>query len=62
MTGEPPNEKQLQSYGKQLAGVLQQIDQIWLKENPFIAGNDLTIADLLAVTELEQPGNKRQLR
>jgi len=56
MTGEPVNEKQVTFFGTQLKSVLDQIETIWLKDRPFIAGKDLTIADLLAVTEMEQPG------
>jgi glutathione S-transferase len=57
MLGQPVKEESLKSFGKQLGEVLDTIENIWLKENPFIAGKELTIADLLATTELEQPGH-----
>ncbi|ODN03560.1 Glutathione S-transferase theta-1 [Orchesella cincta] len=56
MTGQPINEKLAEYHGNQLKTILEQLENIWLKDEQFIAGKDLTIADLLAVTELEQPG------
>lgn len=29
---------------------------IWLKDSPFIAGDEITVADLVAATEIEQLG------
>lgn len=55
-TGQPPNEKSIARFQSGLENVLEQMEKIWLKENKYIAGKDLSIADLLAVTELEQPG------
>jgi len=55
--GEPVDEKKLSVYAKGLETALRQMDTVWLKDRPFIATEDLTIADLLAVCELEQPGN-----
>jgi len=54
--GEPPNEKSVARFEKGLDTVLGQIENIWLRDNPYIAGKQLSIADLLAITELEQPG------
>jgi glutathione S-transferase len=56
MTGEPVNEAQAEFFRTNLITVLEQIDTIWLKDRPFMAGDEVSIADLLAVTELEQPG------
>jgi len=56
LTGQPVNEKQLASYAHKLGGVLDQIEHVWLKDKNFMAGQELTIADLLATTEIEQPG------
>lgn len=56
MRGEPVNEKRATFYGDQLKLVLGQVENIWLRDRPFVAGKELSIADLLAVTELEQPG------
>jgi len=56
MTGKPIDEKRAAFHAAELAKVLDQIEQIWLKDRLYVAGKDLSIADLLAVTELEQPG------
>lgn len=61
MMGKPVNEESLKKFGDQLHGVLEVIENIWLKENPFIAGKELSIADLLATTEMEQPGQDIRL-
>jgi glutathione S-transferase len=55
MSGKPVNEKAVERYQKGLETTLEQLETLWLKDNPYVAGKDLTIADLLAVTELEQP-------
>lgn len=35
---------------------LRELETIWLKDNPYVAGKEISVADLMAVTELEQPG------
>jgi len=57
LTGEKYDEKRLERFKKELDKCLNQIEQIFLKNNsPFMNGaQDITIADLLAVAELEQP-------
>ena len=34
---------------------LDQIENIWLKNKPFLTGNSLTIADIIGSSEIEQP-------
>ncbi|CAH1776766.1 unnamed protein product [Owenia fusiformis] len=36
--------------------MLDQLENIWLRETSYLAGNDITIADLQCVTELNQVG------
>lgn len=55
MTGNPVDQKRASFFRNQLENVLDQIENIWLKDRLYIAGDEITIADLLAVTELEQP-------
>jgi glutathione S-transferase len=31
------------------------IENVWLKDTPYLTGNEITIADLLGVCEIEQP-------
>lgn len=35
------------------AAVLQMLEQFWLKDGRFVAGHDISIADVLMVTELD---------
>jgi len=54
--GKPVDEKRLQRFKTDLDKCLDQIEQIFLRNSPFINGaNDISIADLLAVAEIEQP-------
>lgn len=41
---------------KHMEATLDLITNIWLKDTPFIVGNEITIADLVAATEIEQLG------
>lgn len=34
---------------------LDQIENQWLKETPYLVGNQITIADLVGISEIEQP-------
>jgi len=54
-TGKPVNEGEVKRWGKAFQRSLTQIENIWLKDQPYVAGPEISIADLLAVTELEQP-------
>merc|ERR1719167_45313 len=55
MMGMQPNPKKVAEFQERMETVLDQFETIWLKDQPFIAGNHVTIADLLATCELEQP-------
>lgn len=55
MLGTKVNEKKVEDFKRRMETVLEQFETIWLKDKPFVAGNQVTIADLLAACELEQP-------
>lgn len=55
MTGQPVNESDLKKCDANLTETLDQIESVWLGKRPFIAGENISIADLFAVCELEQP-------
>lgn len=40
----------------QMINALDTISNVWLKDTPFIAGNEISVADLVAATEIEQLG------
>jgi len=55
LTGKPVNEKWLKQHANKLEESLEHIETIFLKNRPFLNGNDISIADVLAVCEIEQP-------
>lgn len=57
MTGKPVDEKRAKEAKVGLENCLNDITNYWLAKGRFIAGDEISIADLLAAAELEQPGN-----
>jgi glutathione S-transferase len=60
MLQKPVDEKKVARFQKEMEKCLSEIENIWLdsgKKN-FIIGDKISIADLLACCELEQPGNQ----
>ncbi|KAF2901871.1 hypothetical protein ILUMI_04312 [Ignelater luminosus] len=55
LTGEPPNAKKVATYEKHLAECLSSMEELFLKDKPFIAGDKATAADIWAACEIEQP-------
>lgn len=56
MFGTEVNMKKVADFQSRMETVLEQLETIWLKDHPFIAGNEISIADIVAACELEQPG------
>uniref|UniRef100_V9KDN2 glutathione transferase n=1 Tax=Callorhinchus milii TaxID=7868 RepID=V9KDN2_CALMI len=55
LTGEPIPEVKVQAALEDLRGSLKTFEEIYLQDKPYIAGDALTIADLVAIVELMQP-------
>jgi glutathione S-transferase len=57
MTGKPPKESHLKMLQGQMEKTLDSLENIWLEsaEKTFLAGNEISFADILAACELEQP-------
>ncbi|XP_068633731.1 glutathione S-transferase theta-1-like [Battus philenor] len=54
--GQTPNEQAINKYEKQMLDALEIFDTKWLgRGTDFIVGNTITVADLFAACELEQP-------
>lgn len=51
----PVNQEQLSRAKAGLQVALDQVESIFLKENPYISGKEISIADLLCICELMQP-------
>ena len=59
VTRKPPKEDKVESQLKKMNKTLDDIEKKWLEggKNKYIAGGDqISVADLQAICELEQPG------
>ncbi|XP_075209530.1 LOW QUALITY PROTEIN: glutathione S-transferase theta-1 [Parambassis ranga] len=54
-TGSQVDEGRLVRALSQLADTLDKLESMFLRRQPFLCGDDITVADLLAVCELMQP-------
>jgi len=52
--GVPSNPNSFKSLEKQVEKALDSIENIWLKDKPFLAGSEITLADLSLACELAQ--------
>nr|QCC20785.1 glutathione S-transferase theta-1 [Clarias magur] len=55
MTGQPVDDVRLQRALRDLDGTLDKLETMFLKDQDFLCGDDITLADLLAICELMQP-------
>ncbi|XP_050350705.1 glutathione S-transferase theta-1 [Nymphalis io] len=54
--GKQPDAKTIEGYTRRMESALETFDTHWLNNGTeFVAGNTITVADLLAACELEQP-------
>lgn len=53
-TGVKPSERQVEAQKRSLVKCLDDLENLWLKESKFLAGNEVTFADLIAVSAVEQ--------
>jgi len=59
MTKQPIDAARLAEYQSQLETCLDKIETIFLRDAPFLAGDEISIADLLGICELQQPMSVR---
>lgn len=56
LSGKKPDEKSIQGYERRMVSALDNFETKWLNNGTeFVAGNTITVADLFAACELEQP-------
>ncbi|XP_067862186.1 glutathione S-transferase theta-2 [Heptranchias perlo] len=55
MTSQPVDENKLTKALSELNGTLDMLESMFLKNQPFLCGDEITLADLLAICELMQP-------
>lgn len=56
LLGKTVPQEKLNEAKKQMEAALDMVTNVWLKDGPFIAGDEITVADLVAATEIEQLG------
>ncbi|XP_015264458.1 PREDICTED: glutathione S-transferase theta-1-like [Gekko japonicus] len=54
-TGQPLPSEKLQEVMEGLATSLKQLEDVFLQDKPFLAGDKISLADLMAIVELMQP-------
>ena len=55
MFGTEVNMKKIANFQSRMEDALDKFETIWLKDKLFLTGNQISIADILAACELEQP-------
>ncbi|XP_041718246.2 glutathione S-transferase theta-1 [Coregonus clupeaformis] len=55
MTGQPTDPLKVERALADLSDILEKLENMFLKRQPFLCGDDISLADLLAVCELMQP-------
>lgn len=54
VTGKEAQKDDIEFHKKTVNRTLDDLENIWLKDNKFITGEDITFADLMAISMLEQ--------
>lgn len=57
MTGKPAMPARVEKYKQSMENTLDQIENDWLGDKKWIAGDEITVADIFAACEIEQPSN-----
>ncbi|XP_061458917.1 glutathione S-transferase theta-1-like [Rhineura floridana] len=55
LTGQPLPPEKLQEVMEGLGTSLRQLEELFLQDKPFLVGNEVSLADLMALVELMQP-------
>ncbi|XP_026858698.2 glutathione S-transferase theta-2 isoform X1 [Electrophorus electricus] len=55
MTGQPTEPAKLEKALKELEKTLEKLESMFLRRQAFLCGDDITLADLLAICEVMQP-------
>lgn len=54
--GQTVSQEKVSEAKTHMVNALDSITNVWLKDKPYIVGNEITVADLVAATEIEQLG------
>lgn len=55
MKGKPPKAEKVTESEKHMNNCLDFIENVWLKDNLFLTGDTISVADILGACEIEQP-------
>lgn len=55
MKGKPANEIRVAQLETNMINTLDLIENVWLKDKQFLCGNEISISDINAVCEINQP-------
>ncbi|KAG0726293.1 Glutathione S-transferase theta-1 [Chionoecetes opilio] len=55
MFGTEVNQKKVADFQSRMEDALETFETVWLKGQPFLGGSQISIADIIAACELEQP-------
>ncbi|KAI7815383.1 glutathione S-transferase [Rhyzopertha dominica] len=55
LLGITPDPVKIQKLEQEMSSCLDSIETLWLSQNRYIAGNEISVADLFAACEIEQP-------
>ena len=53
MTNKPPSERDLEKWHEKWEESTDHLENVWLARSPYLAGNHLTVADLLGEFSME---------
>jgi len=54
-TGQAANIEKVTILEKRMTENLNLLENIWLKDKPFLCGDEISVSDLVAACEVEQP-------
>lgn len=59
-SGKPVDERMLKFFQKGMEKTLDTINDVWLKDQKYLCGNTISVADLFGICELDQPSKCKQ--
>lgn len=54
-TGEPADDDRIALLENKMIDNLNLLENIWLKDKPFLCGDEISISDIVGACEVEQP-------
>jgi glutathione S-transferase len=55
MNGKPVNEQRVSLLEKKMNASLDLLENIWLKDKQFLCGDEISVADIIGICEVDQP-------